>query len=212
MTGHFEQLIKVIMAQEYRVKKPIDEQMENMQSTINDIINEIKDINHITNMEYPQSIDHMNNNDGETTEDTLYWMQLHYLKDHVYLVDYERGIWSFNLNTFVQKYVIDGEIKGYLGSCIDGDDNIYILSNRSFKRYSVSNKQATTLQLLPYPDIKDLDQCSPMIFVPSFGVGYLGGSGKNFIYSVSDGTWSLIKDNDTAKKRENYGSCWIPAK
>ncbi|GAM28216.1 hypothetical protein SAMD00019534_113920 [Acytostelium subglobosum LB1] len=53
VTGHFEQLIKVIMAQEYRVKKPIEDQMEKIQSTIKDIIKEIKDINHLINMAYP---------------------------------------------------------------------------------------------------------------------------------------------------------------
>ncbi|GAM28215.1 hypothetical protein SAMD00019534_113910 [Acytostelium subglobosum LB1] len=42
--------------------------MEHIQSTINDIINEIKDTNRMTNLEKPQSNDHMNNNEVDMSQ------------------------------------------------------------------------------------------------------------------------------------------------
>ncbi|GAM19100.1 hypothetical protein SAMD00019534_022750 [Acytostelium subglobosum LB1] len=66
VTEHFEQLIKVIIAQEHKVKTPINVQMSLIQSTINDIINEIKDINHIINIDH---LDDKNNKDSHSGDD-----------------------------------------------------------------------------------------------------------------------------------------------
>ncbi|GAM25622.1 hypothetical protein SAMD00019534_087970 [Acytostelium subglobosum LB1] len=66
ITGHFEQLIKVIIAEEHKIKTPINAQMSHIQSTINNIINEIKDINHIINIQYPTTTDN-NNSDNDIT-------------------------------------------------------------------------------------------------------------------------------------------------
>ncbi|GAM25418.1 hypothetical protein SAMD00019534_085930 [Acytostelium subglobosum LB1] len=76
ITSHFEQLIKVIMAQEHRVKTPINQQISHVQSTINDIIDEIKQINrinnhHVSNIEMTSD----NNNDNGATEDITQLIQ-----------------------------------------------------------------------------------------------------------------------------------------
>ncbi|GAM25623.1 hypothetical protein SAMD00019534_087980, partial [Acytostelium subglobosum LB1] len=65
ISSHFEQLIKVIIAEEHKIKTPINVQMSHIQSTINNIINEIKDINHIINIRLPTN---NNDNDNSTSE------------------------------------------------------------------------------------------------------------------------------------------------
>ncbi|GAM22299.1 hypothetical protein SAMD00019534_054740 [Acytostelium subglobosum LB1] len=66
ITAHFEQMIKVLIAQEHKVKTPINVQMELVKSTINNIINEIKDINSIINLTHP--VDHNNNNNNNNND------------------------------------------------------------------------------------------------------------------------------------------------
>ncbi|GAM23051.1 hypothetical protein SAMD00019534_062260, partial [Acytostelium subglobosum LB1] len=51
LTQHFEHLIKVIITQEHKIKTPITDQLSRVQTTIKDILNEIRDINQIVNME-----------------------------------------------------------------------------------------------------------------------------------------------------------------
>ncbi|GAM19457.1 hypothetical protein SAMD00019534_026320 [Acytostelium subglobosum LB1] len=71
ITSHFEQLIKVIIAQEHKAKKPIIEQMENIQSTINNIIKEINDINQIidpSSSSSASSLGDLNNNNNNNDQ------------------------------------------------------------------------------------------------------------------------------------------------
>ncbi|GAM26780.1 hypothetical protein SAMD00019534_099550 [Acytostelium subglobosum LB1] len=68
VTGHFEQLIKVLMAQEHKVKTPINSKMEHIKATMSHIVAELRDINCIINMSHP--INHSNNEeqDDETSQ------------------------------------------------------------------------------------------------------------------------------------------------
>ncbi|GAM22472.1 hypothetical protein SAMD00019534_056470 [Acytostelium subglobosum LB1] len=52
VSDHFEQLFKLLMAQEHKIKTPINVQMSHIQSTNNNIIDEINDLNHILNMSH----------------------------------------------------------------------------------------------------------------------------------------------------------------
>ncbi|GAM22772.1 hypothetical protein SAMD00019534_059470 [Acytostelium subglobosum LB1] len=52
------------MVQEHKIKTPINDQMSHIQSTINNILKEIKDINHIINKEHP-IIHHLYDVDGD---------------------------------------------------------------------------------------------------------------------------------------------------
>ncbi|GAM27126.1 hypothetical protein SAMD00019534_103010 [Acytostelium subglobosum LB1] len=57
ISKQFEQLFKMLMAQEHKIKGPITLQMEQTRSKINDIINEMSDINSLINRSPPKQKD-----------------------------------------------------------------------------------------------------------------------------------------------------------
>ncbi|GAM19456.1 hypothetical protein SAMD00019534_026310 [Acytostelium subglobosum LB1] len=84
ITEQFEQLIKVIISQEHNVKAPIREQMDHIQSTMNNIINEINNINHIIN---PSSLSQISNIDSNDIDEV------------------SQKISSINLYTSIEQYI-----------------------------------------------------------------------------------------------------------
>ncbi|GAM23187.1 hypothetical protein SAMD00019534_063620 [Acytostelium subglobosum LB1] len=62
VSTHFEELFKLLMAQEHKVKSPINAQMSTIQQLINDITDEIMFVYSTRNMT-PYTNDHLNKND-----------------------------------------------------------------------------------------------------------------------------------------------------
>ncbi|GAM19455.1 hypothetical protein SAMD00019534_026300 [Acytostelium subglobosum LB1] len=65
ITEHFQQLLKLIVAQEHQAKKTINEKKELIQSTINNIIKETNNINHIIDPSLSSLSSNNNNNNDE---------------------------------------------------------------------------------------------------------------------------------------------------
>ncbi|GAM21782.1 hypothetical protein SAMD00019534_049570 [Acytostelium subglobosum LB1] len=116
-----------------------------------------------------------------------------------------RDIISFNVHTKVnakvETYVISDDL---YSACFDNIGNLYVMSLKVFKRYSLAAKDSESK--LKCHDIVNFIQ---MRYVTSFGIISLGGTGNNYFYSLKDDKWSLLKDNDPVIGRSSHGSCII---
>ncbi|GAM23206.1 hypothetical protein SAMD00019534_063810, partial [Acytostelium subglobosum LB1] len=96
-------------------------------------------------------------------------------------------------------------------NCFDHDTNqLYIITNQSFIRYSLVDKKKTTLSKAP--DHIHQQYGRRMIYHRSCGIIYLGGEGNNYQYSIPDDKWTLLNelsDNDTITSRIWSGACLI---
>ncbi|GAM25753.1 hypothetical protein SAMD00019534_089280 [Acytostelium subglobosum LB1] len=138
ITAHFEQLIKVIIAQEHRIKTPINDQMSQIQSTINSIMSEIKDITHIVNNFKQQQHDQTREDDDDDA------------KDVTDLVQSISSFTSINQFMFAHALLNDETQSGTIPPSVMNDDDLLLMISRHFQQMQLTpQNDGTTMS----PDI-----------------------------------------------------------
>ncbi|GAM21781.1 hypothetical protein SAMD00019534_049560, partial [Acytostelium subglobosum LB1] len=144
----------------------------------------------------------------------LAWPTIHFHNNTIYMVGGQRtmanslasnhrDVIAFNVRTMVtQTYIAAALSRDTSSICFDNSDSIYSLDGVTFKRHSITNKQSAQLANCPV-----FESHIKLWFVPSHGVLYLGGTNKNYLYSVEDNKWTLLYDHDPVPIRVGRGSC-----
>ncbi|GAM25416.1 hypothetical protein SAMD00019534_085910 [Acytostelium subglobosum LB1] len=115
-------------------------------------------------------------------------------------VVYPFGVYTFNVDSGETKEILKYTPLRHNMNCFDGVDNIYMMNNLSFSRFSLSTKQSVQLPLF-----EGIESGRNIVYVKSHdSIIYFGGTGKNHQYSISDNKWTLINDNDERAKHQSF--------
>ncbi|GAM26870.1 hypothetical protein SAMD00019534_100450 [Acytostelium subglobosum LB1] len=128
-----------------------------------------------------------------------------YYQDCVHIVDQNNGIVSFNVKTKAIDYdFMDLELDETNSCCFDGEGNVYVLTQDTFTRCSMSTGRSTKLADCPMETLY-----GKLVYDKVFGIYYIVGRGGNYRYSIKSNKWKDLEDGDPSAERGSYGMCLI---
>ncbi|GAM18213.1 hypothetical protein SAMD00019534_013880 [Acytostelium subglobosum LB1] len=133
-----------------------------------------------------------------------------------------KGVYRFDVET--EQFERYGELSSRLSNAsthIDSYSNSIIIVGGDYKHcvktFNVLTRITDVLLMFDNIGLDSTTDCpyltdelhNLIYFDNSFGIMFIGGQGRNYLYSIQHDQWTLIQDNDQVRDRADLGACLI---